>query len=285
MRRLFDQLAELGAVELTVGHPDPLYRSDLDTDPDDPMPMPPDALERLRVALAPDAGEVELISLTPLATRAVRARLIREGRFAPLVGELTDAEPAQLLGMVAEHYSEEAAAEEITRWLSAHGGREHGLSPLLDGIRDCPFRTRAAAMLDVLAQTMPDRSAFLQGLRTDRRLGPTAVQLLIADDEITPDELDADEGLRGMAEQFIHLLEAGGPEAVTGTLADLPTAQARDIMSALRDSGHPDDTGLGELLAVVQAHIAERRPGRATVVPLKRRSRSTRPSGGRKKRR
>ncbi|WP_216912426.1 hypothetical protein [Nocardia noduli] len=274
MRRLFDQLAELGAVELTIGHPDPLYRSDLDTDPDDSMPLPADAQEGLRAALGPDAGEVELIALTPLATQAVRARLLREGRPAPLVGELCDTEPAQLLGMVAEYYGEDTVRAEIAGWLAAHGGREHGLSLLLDGLRGYPFRTRTAAMLDVLAQTMPDRSAFLHGLRADHDLGPTAVQLLIADDEVTPDELDATEGLRGMAEQFIHLMEAVGPEAVTGTLADLPTAQARDIVAALRDCGHPDDTGLEELLAVTEAHITERHPGHATPVALKRKSSS-----------
>ncbi|WP_109522609.1 MULTISPECIES: hypothetical protein [Nocardia] len=271
-RRLFDELAELGAVELTVGHPDPMYRSDLDID--DPMSLPPDARERLRAALDTVAGEVELIALTPLATQAVRARLLREGRSAPLVGELFDTEPAQLLGMVAEYYSEETTHAEITGWLAAHGGPEHGLPLLLDGIRDCPFRTRAAAMLDVLAQTMPDRSAFLHGLRADPHLGPTVVQLLIADNEITPDELDAEEGLRAMAEQFIHLMEAAGPEAVTGTLADLPTAQARDIVAALRDSGHPDDTGLEELLAVTEAHITERNPERASPTALKRNSSS-----------
>lgn len=245
LRRLFGELAEFGAVELTVAQPDAVYRADLDSD--EPTPLSPDARDRLRAALAPDAGPVELVSLTPLATRAVRARLRREGRYAPLVGELFEAEPAQLLGMVAEHYSPETAASEIAAWLAVHGGWERGLPRLLDGVRGCPFRTRATAMLDVLAQSVPDRSTFLHGLRADRQLGPIVVQMLIHDGEIALDELDQEEGLRAMAEQFIHLLEIGGADAVASALAPIPASQARDMMATLLASGHPDRTGLDEL--------------------------------------
>lgn len=245
LRRLLGELAEFGAVELTVAQPDPMYRADLDSD--EPGPLSPDVWDRLRAALAPDAGPVELVSLTPLATRAVRARLRREGRYAPLVGELSEAEPAQLLGMIAEHYSPEAATSEIAAWLAAHGGREGGLPRLLDGVRGCPFRTRAAAMLDVLAQSVPDRSTFLRGLRADQQLGPIVVHMLIEDGEIAMDELDQEEGLRAMTEQFIHLLEIGGADAVTSALAEIPAGQARDMMAALLASGHPDRAGLDEL--------------------------------------
>lgn len=245
LRRLLGELAEFGAVELTVAQPDAVYRADLDSD--EPTPLSPDAQDRLRAALAPDAGPVELVSLTPLATRAVRARLRREGRYAPLVGELSEAEPAQLLGMIAEHYSPETATSEIAAWLAAHGGWERGLHQLLDGVRSCPFRTRATAMLDVLAQSVPDRSTFLHGLRADQQLGPIVVQMLIDDGEITLDELDQEEGLRAMTEQFIHLLEIGGAEAVGSALAEIPTGQARDMMAMLLASGHPDQTGLDEL--------------------------------------
>ncbi|MBH0781589.1 hypothetical protein [Nocardia bovistercoris] len=273
LRRVLDRLAETGAVELTVGRPDPMYRADLDADWDSDA-LPPDARDRLRIALAPEVAAVELISLTPLATRAVRARLLGEGRHAPLVGELVEAEPAQLLGVVAEHYSQETADAEIAGWLAAHGGPERGLSLLLDGVRGCPFRTRAYVMLDLLADATPDRSAFLRGLRTDRQIGPIAVQLLINDGEIAMDELDPDEGLRGMAEQFITLLEAHGPDTVTGMLADLPDDQAPEIVDALEQSGHPDRVGLNELITVARAHLAERRP---TVLPFRAASRSSRP--------
>jgi hypothetical protein len=247
LRRLFGELAEFGAVELTVAQPDPVYRADLDPHEHEPAPLSPDARDRLRAALAPDAGPVELVSLTPLATRAVRARLRREGRYAPLVGELSEAEPAQLLGMIAEHYSPETAASEIAAWLAAHGGRERGLPRLLDGVRSCPFRTRATAMLDVLAQSVPDRSTFLHGLRADQQLGPIVVQMLIDDGEIALDELDQEEGLRAMTEQFIHLMEIGGSDAAASALAEIPASQARDMMATLLTSGHPDRTGLDEL--------------------------------------
>jgi hypothetical protein len=290
LRRLLGELAEFGAVELTVAQPDPVYRADLDPDwelaPDDPAQLPPDALDRLRAALAPDAGPVELVSLTPLATRAVRAHLRHDGRYAPLVGELSEAEPAQLLGMIAEHYSPETAAAEIIGWLAAHGGRERGLPRLVDAVRDCPFRTRAAAMLDVLTRTAPDRSTFLHGLRADQQLGPIVTQMLIEDGEITLDDLDPQEGLRAMTEQFIHLLEIGGTDAVTDALAEIPADQARDMVTMLLTSGHPDRTGLDELRTLAQAQLAKRRPGRATVHPLAGVSRAGRPRGtGRKRRR
>jgi hypothetical protein len=289
LRRLLGLLADFGAVELTVGQPDPMFLADLGPDRqwefDPPAPLPPDARDRLRAALGVDAGPVEMVSLTPLATRAVRARLLREGRHAPLVGELSEAAPAPLLGMIAEHYSQETAEAEITGWLAARGGPDRGLPQLLDGVRGCPFRTRAAAMLDVLAQTVPDRSAFLLGLRADEHLGPIVTQLLVQDGELALDELGPEEGLLAMTEQFIHLLEIGGTDAVAGALAEIPAGDAREMTEALLASGHPDRTALAELRTLAEAQLAARRPGRATVHPLAGTSRSSRPRGRARKHR
>jgi hypothetical protein len=284
VRRVLDVLADLGAVEVSAGRPDPMYRADLGLDSDEPAPLPPDALERLRSALGPDAGPMELVSLTPLATRAVRASLVREGRCAPLVGELSDAEPAQLLGMIAEHYSPESAELEIAAWLATHGGRQHGLSLLLDAVRDCPFRTRATAMLDLLVQIAAGRSAFLHELRSDEQLGPIVTQMLVDDGEIDMDDLDQREGLRGMAEQFIHLLEVGGAEAVADVLSQVPADQAREMLTALLASGHPDRAGMNELATLAETELAHLPAGRATVHPLAGRPRSNRPRGRRKRR-
>ncbi len=278
VRRLLDELAELGAVSFTRGRPDPMFHADLEQADDAPS-LPPESLARLRAAVAPGVDSVELVALTPLATRAVMAGLRRDGRYAPLVGELADAEPAQLLGMLAEHYSAETAEVEIAGWLAAHGGSSAGTELLLDGVRDCPFRGRAAAMLEVLADSVPDRSAFLNGLRGDRWLGPLAVQLLLAADEITHAELSDEEGVRGMAEQFIQVLEGHGPEAAAGSLAELPAGQAREIAAALRDSGHPDQVGLGELDAAFAPLLVPRRG------VSRNRSRTGRGGGARPKRR
>jgi hypothetical protein len=64
----------------------------------------------LRALLAKPGRQV---SLTPLGTRAMRQRMLAEGREAGLVGELADASPAELLGTVAEHYTPETGVEEI----------------------------------------------------------------------------------------------------------------------------------------------------------------------------
>ncbi|MFB9925233.1 hypothetical protein ACFORO_02805 [Amycolatopsis halotolerans] len=275
LRRVFATLAEFGAVTLATGVPDPIFRADLG--PDGPAGFPPDTDARLRTALS--SGATELVTLTPLAARAVRVGLIAAGRHAPLVGELSDAEPAGLLGTLSEHYTPEAAKAELAGWLAVHGGREHGLPLLLDAVRRSPFRTRARAMLDVLVQGVPDGAAVLRKLRHDPLLGPIAVQLLIDDGEFTMEELGEGEALRGIAEHFIHLLEAGGLDAVSDALAAIPPDEARGLTANLLASGHPDEAGLAELREV----FTRRRPGHATVHPLGGISRSSKKA--RKKRR
>jgi hypothetical protein len=244
-RRLLTTLAGFGAVELTVGKPDPMYSMDLV--PENPE-LPPDVQDRLRIAL--DAQSVDLVALTPLATRAVRARLLREGRVAPLVGELVTAAPAALLGVVAEHYSEEEAAAEIAGWLAAHGGREPGLPSLLEAVRACPFRARASVMLQVLTDSLPDGDAVLHELRADPGLGPIATQLLVERGELAMEDLGEREGLLGVTEQFLLVLETAGPEATSATLADVPGGERGHLAKAILASGHPDRVGLAELAEV-----------------------------------
>jgi hypothetical protein len=72
--RMLEVLSDLGAVELTRGPAGPLYAGDLG---DGDQPLPPDAVERLRTALAGPA--LPLVRLTPLGVRGVRDRLLAEG--------------------------------------------------------------------------------------------------------------------------------------------------------------------------------------------------------------
>ncbi|MBN9744838.1 hypothetical protein DMP23_27800 [Amycolatopsis sp. A1MSW2902] len=275
LRRVFATLADFGAVTLTTGAPDPIFRADLG--PDGPAGFPPDTDARLRTALSGES--TDLVRLTPLAARAVRARMVAEGRHAPLIGELSDAEPAGLLGLLSEHYPPEAAKAELTNWMAACGGRRLALPLLLNAVRRSPFRTRARAMLDVTVQALPDGTAVLRELSHDRQLGPIAVQLLIDDGEFPMEDLGEQEALRGMAEHFIHLLETGGPEAVSDTLATIPPDKARGLTANVLACGHPDETGLAELREV----FARPRPGHSTAHPLAGVSRSSNKS--RKKRR
>ena len=94
------------------------------------------------------------MSLTPLGTRAMRQRMLAEGRETGLVGELANAAPAELLGTVAGHYPPQPAAEEIAIWRAAHGST---LDPLLQAVRDCPFVSRQATMLNVPSVAVPER--------------------------------------------------------------------------------------------------------------------------------
>ncbi|MFJ7212180.1 hypothetical protein [Amycolatopsis sp. NPDC098790] len=246
-RRLLTKLAEFDVVELTTGPTDPMYTMDLV--PENPE-LSPDVQGRLRDAL--DAPSLDLVTLTPLATWAVRERLLREGRFAPVVGELAAAAPAAMLGVVTEHFSEEAAAAEIGGWLAAHGGRDAGLALLMDAVRRCPFRTRASVMLGILVDSLPDGGVVLDGLRADPGLGPIATQLLVERGELALEDLDAGEGLLGITEQFLGLLETAGPEATAATLAELPAAERVHLAEAISASGHPDEVGLAELAEVFE---------------------------------
>jgi hypothetical protein len=274
-RRLLTRLAEFGAVEVTTGPADPIYSMDLV--PENPE-LPPDVQDRLRDAL--DAPSLDLVALTPLGTWAVRERLLREGRFAPVVGELAAAAPAALLGVVADHFSEEAAVAEINGWLAAHGGRAAGLPLLLDAVRGCPFRTRASVMLQILVDSLSDGGAVLGGLRADPSLGPIATQLLIERGELALEDLDAREGLLGITEQFLVLLETAGLDAAASTLAEVPAGERAHLAEAIAASGHPDQAGLADL-----ADLFERVRPVHLAHPLRGVSRSRSSKGKSKKRR
>lgn len=250
--RILQALAHLGAVELTTGTADPRFLADLDEDPtvDDTDTLPRQVRENLRAALAPEQGPVDLVRLTPPATARVHTWLLNKGRCAALVGELTEASPAQLLGTIAERHAPETAREEIDHWLSAHGS--DGPEQLIEAVRQCPFRSRAAAMLDVLSRTRTDGTALLRRVRSDAVLGPLAIQALLTDGLLDQEALSEHEQVLGLAEQLIQALEVAGPEAVREmVLAGSSPNEAMNVVAAALESGHPDGTGLQELRALV----------------------------------
>lgn len=255
--RLLRTLADLGAVELTTGTADPVFSADLGEDiADEGEPLPPETREDLRAALDPSAGPVDLVQLTAPGTARVRSWLLDEGRNAPLVGELAETAPAQLLGTILEHYSPETAREEIDRWLSAHGS--DGQERLIEAIRQCPFRSRAAAMLDVFSMTRPERAGLLRRLRSDEALGPLALQGLISDGLLDQEDLTEREQVLMLTEHLIQALELVGPETVQQTmLAESSPNQAMETLSAVLNSEHPDSTGIEELRTLVAEPIQQ----------------------------
>ncbi|MGP3963528.1 hypothetical protein ACTWPT_46925 [Nonomuraea sp. 3N208] len=239
-----EALADLGAVELSHGVADALYLSDLGDD-DEEQPLPPEARTRLRAILT-EPGL--LVSLTPLGMRGVRERMLAEGRDAPLVGELAEAAPGELLGVLAEHYPQEEARTELEGWLAAHGG---DVEPLLDAIRACPFRTRASAMLTTLVGAYPDGRSLLAGMRGDRVLGPIAITLLHDAGAVGPDDLSSSEQLLLMTEGLLNLLELAGPEEVVTQLSQMAGREAPQIIEVVTQSGHPATVGMEELRKLV----------------------------------
>ncbi|MET8387856.1 hypothetical protein ABZV14_33145 [Streptosporangium canum] len=282
---VFDALSALGAVELSHGLPDELYSSDLRPGvfdefelTEEDLPLPPEARTRLLARLA-EPGP--LVRLAPLGTRAVRERMLADGRDAPLVGELTDATAGELLGVLAQHYPQETAAVELEGWLAAHGG---GVEPLLDAIRACPFRTRASAMLATLVRTLPGGRSTQTGLRRDPVLGPLVLTALLEAGELRPEDLTADEHSLLMAEGLILLLELGGPEAVMEQLGESAGRNAPELVAEVLDSGHPARAALEELRALVYEPMLARN-SRLRLVPKPAPGSRGRPSGHGRKRR
>jgi hypothetical protein len=247
--RVFEALEALGAVEVTYGLADESYAMDLAEDFVTPVgaegSYAREVAARLRDELAKPG---QLVKLTPLGTRAMRARLLAEGREAGLVGELAGAPPAGLLGVVAEHYTAETGTVEIAGWLATHDGDPE---PLLEAVRTCPFRGRAAAMLSVLTMALAEGTALLHRLRGDQVLAPLAVTALLDSGELQPDDLTRHEQVLVMTEGLLQLLELGGPDIVREQLAELPRQDQAELLEAVRISGHPAALALEEFQTLV----------------------------------
>ena len=166
LEQIFDAFESLGAVTSTHGVAGGVFSEDLD-EADGPFSGERAAALRERLA---EPGR--LVRLAPLGTRAMRQRMLAEGREAGLVGELADASPAELLGTIAEHYTPATGAEEIAIWRAVHGG---SLDPLMQAIRDCPFVSRRVAILQVLVNAVPEGDKLLASLLRDPELGPVAL--------------------------------------------------------------------------------------------------------------
>ena len=249
VEHIFDAFEALGAVTSTHGVASDTFSADLDEEP--MMPSGTERLfdgeqaARLREQLVTRG---RLVSLTPLGTRAMRQRMLAEGREAGLVGELVSASPAELLGTVAEHYTPATGAEEIAIWRAAHGG---SLDPLVQAIRDCPFLSRRVALLKTLAVGVPEGDELLASLLRDPELGP--VVLLAQKQDSKPEEASPAEAAWLMAGSLLELLEIGGPDAVREQLEELPRPQREDVVRAVSDSGYP----ARETLEDFQVLIAE----------------------------
>ncbi len=251
LEHIFDTFEALGAVTSTHGVASDVFSADLDEGFTTPFEMEGAfGGERAAGLREQPAAPGCLVSLTPLGIRAMRQRLLAEGREAGLVGELASASPAELLGTIAEHYTPATGAEEIAIWRAAHGG---SLDPLVQAIRDCPFVSRRVAMVKVLADGVPERDELLASLLRDPRLGP--VVLLVQKQDRKPEEVSPAEAAWLMAGSLLELLEIGGPDAVRQQLEELPSSQREDVVRAVSDSGYPASETLEDFRALVAEPI------------------------------
>ena len=265
VEQIFDAFGALGAVTSTHGLASDVFAEDLDEASG--MADGPFSGERAAALRERLAEPGRMVSLTPLGTRAMRQRMLAEGREAGLVGELADASPAELLGTVAEHYTPETGMEEIAIWRAAHGG---SLDPLVQAIRDCPFLSRRTAMLQTLVNAVPEGDELLASLLHEPELGPVA---LLADKQSRrPDEVSPAEAAWLMAGSILELLEIAGPDAVREQLEELPRSQREDVVRAVRDSGYPARETLEDFRALVAEPIlsAPSRPRTLRNAPRRR---------------
>jgi hypothetical protein len=99
LEHIFDAFEALGAVTSTRGVASSVFSEDLDEG--FTMPHRPFSGERAAALREQLAASGRLVRLTPLGTRAMRQRMLAEGREAGLVGELAGASPAEVLGTAA----------------------------------------------------------------------------------------------------------------------------------------------------------------------------------------
>jgi hypothetical protein len=265
VEHIFDAFEALGAVTSARGMADAVFSRDLDGE-DGPFGYGEAAELRRQLA-----GPVRLVFLTPLGTRAMRERMLAEGREAALVGELASAAPAEMLGVVAEHYTNASAAEEIARWREAHGG---SLDPLVQAIDDCPFVTRRVALLQALASAVPEGPQLLDDLARDP--GRRPVVLLTRRPDLRPPDASPEEATWMMIGTLLELLELGGPEAVTEQLNRFPHGRRKEMVRTVLASGFPVPETLEEFRTLVAAPIMHGPPQPHTAAHVTRTQR-TRP--------
>ena len=253
LEHIFDAL---GAVTSAHDLASEVFSEDLD----EGVTMPSGAVrpftgERAAALREQLAAPGRLVSLTPLGTRAMRQRMLAEGREAGLVGELASASPAELLGTVAQHYTPATGAEEIAIWRAARGG---SLDPLIQAIRDFPFLSWKAAMLNILAGGIPEGDELLASLLHDPELGP--VVLLAQERDGKPDAVSPEVAAWLMAGSILELLEIAGPDAVRAQLEELPRPQRVDVVRTIRDSSYPARETLEEFRVLVAEPILSAPP-------------------------
>jgi hypothetical protein len=250
---IFDTLEKLGALTSTQAVADEIFSADLagqqDAETGAERPFPGERATALRARLARPG---RLVALTPLGTRAMRPRLLAEGREAGLIGELVDASPAELLGTIAAHYTPASAVAEIAIWRAAHG---NSLEPFLQAVRDCQFITRKAAMLNILSLAIPEGPELLAELSRDPELSPIA--LLMCRDDLDPAQTSADQAEMVMIGSFLELLELGGPEIVLKQLSAMPRTDRADLVRTVCDSGFPAQETLEEFRSLVAEPILQ----------------------------
>jgi hypothetical protein len=124
-----------------------------------------------------DAEEISrygLVRLTPLGVHGVRERLVEAGAHAPVLGDLTDAPAAELLGALAG-YPDHAARFEAEAWLTGRKPAEAARELLAASQGDdAEAPGRRLMCQQTLALVGAEAEPALRDVLDDRRLGGLA---------------------------------------------------------------------------------------------------------------
>ncbi|GAB3650219.1 hypothetical protein [Glycomyces tarimensis] len=181
------------------------------------------------------------VALTELGRHLLWTRRREAGLVAPVVGELTDRPAAVMLMSVGEFYGRDTGAEEIRRWIAAHGDDP---ARLVEAIASNPFRTAQSTMLGAAADAVGPQ--LLERAARDRRLEPIVRMIGNLHGHVEFETLMAGtesqraQAARGMAEQALEMLEDLGPEGFVQSMSELPREAAENLVALITESGHPD---------------------------------------------
>jgi hypothetical protein len=241
VEHIFDAFEALGAVTSVRAMADGLFLKDLADAAASPFDRVRSAALRRQLK-----DPVRLVALARLGTRAVRERMLVEGREAALVGELAGAAPRRCW----------ASSPRTTRTPAPPRRSPAGGKPTAaHWTRSCKRSTTARSSPGASPCCRPSPVPYRKAPSSSATWPATTVALLARRPELRPPDATPEEATWMMIGTLLELLELGGPEAVTEQLSQFPPGQRNELARTVLASGFPVPETLEEFRTLVAAPI------------------------------
>ena len=257
LSRMWALLVELDVVQIDRAYVDDMFRNDLER-ADESAPGMFDS-QTNKWLLEEFTEPTLVVSLSPMAVAMLRQRMLEENREAGLVGELAGADAAEMLSVVSQHYPWQDQVEELSTWMITNHA---DVEVILDVARHTPFRSRAAAIVQLVYDLVPDAPRLLRGLRADPELAPSVIAFLVEAGVLEMLDLTDPERQLLTAESSLRLMEIEGIDSVVDGLEALTSSDAQGVIDGVLNSGHPDTVALDEFRDLVAEQLSRRRASR-----------------------